>query len=182
MSDSKEDYWGFGRTCGCAFGISFALAMLICGGLSELFESIGSRAFRGETPVFCCGTVLYVPIYCLVSYRFVIRLSGVLASVLWGFFWGIGMLAGGVLSDVVFLEQNPPEGDCMLELVPVFLGIALAHGVVAMFVYRYRTSGLRKGRGGLICMNCGNDLRGLTEPRCPECNTPIDAKLLRKNA
>ena len=32
-----------------------------------------------------------------------------------------------------------------------------------------------------ICGPCGYDLRGLTEPRCPECGTPFDEKLLRKH-
>ena len=31
------------------------------------------------------------------------------------------------------------------------------------------------------CCECGYNLRGLTEPRCPECGTPFDEKLLRKN-
>ena len=25
-----------------------------------------------------------------------------------------------------------------------------------------------------LCVNCGYNLEGLTEPRCPECNTPFD--------
>jgi hypothetical protein len=29
-----------------------------------------------------------------------------------------------------------------------------------------------------ICIDCGYQLRGLTEPRCPECGKPFDAKLL----
>lgn len=33
-------------------------------------------------------------------------------------------------------------------------------------------------RGIAVCMACGYDLRGQREPRCPECGTPFDAKLL----
>ena len=29
-------------------------------------------------------------------------------------------------------------------------------------------------RGIPVCMNCGYDLRGQTEPRCPECGKPIE--------
>jgi hypothetical protein len=35
----------------------------------------------------------------------------------------------------------------------------------------------RRHRKGL-CLNCGYDLRGLTEPRCPECGKAFDPKLL----
>jgi len=31
-----------------------------------------------------------------------------------------------------------------------------------------------------ICLKCGYDLRGQVTPRCPECGTPFDEKLLRK--
>ena len=40
----------------------------------------------------------------------------------------------------------------------------------------------RKRRKLGLCLQCGYDLHGLTEPRCPECNTPFDEKLLNKNA
>ena len=29
-----------------------------------------------------------------------------------------------------------------------------------------------------ICLKCGYDLRGQTEPRCPECGTPFDVQLI----
>ena len=32
------------------------------------------------------------------------------------------------------------------------------------------------------CRSCGYNLYGLTEPRCPECNTPFDETLLKNNA
>ncbi len=32
-----------------------------------------------------------------------------------------------------------------------------------------------------LCVTCSYDLRGLTEPRCPECNTPFDERLLKKD-
>ncbi len=33
-------------------------------------------------------------------------------------------------------------------------------------------------KGVPICLKCGYDLRGQTEPRCPECGTPFDAELI----
>jgi hypothetical protein len=39
---------------------------------------------------------------------------------------------------------------------------------------------LSASRGGRsICRECGYDLRGLTEPRCPECGTRFDADILK---
>lgn len=34
-------------------------------------------------------------------------------------------------------------------------------------------------RGLPVCLECGYDLRGQIDPRCPECATPFDEKLLR---
>ena len=39
----------------------------------------------------------------------------------------------------------------------------------------------RRHRKGL-CLNCGYNLRGLTEPRCPECAKAFDPKLLAARA
>lgn len=33
-------------------------------------------------------------------------------------------------------------------------------------------------RGVAVCIQCGYDLQGQTEPRCPECGTSFDSKLL----
>ncbi len=33
-----------------------------------------------------------------------------------------------------------------------------------------------------LCVKCGYNLKGLTEPRCPECNTSFDERLLEKDA
>lgn len=40
----------------------------------------------------------------------------------------------------------------------------------------------RVRRGEAICIECGYDLRGQTEPRCPECGTRFDSSLLKTNA
>ncbi len=33
-----------------------------------------------------------------------------------------------------------------------------------------------------LCLKCGYNLTGLTEPRCPECNTQFDEQLMKNNA
>lgn len=40
----------------------------------------------------------------------------------------------------------------------------------------------RKRRKLGLCVECGYNLRGLTEPRCPECNMPFEERLLKKDA
>jgi len=53
-------------------------------------------------------------------------------------------------------------------------------GIVA-FVYRPYIQFLRQylqEQGILVCLKCGYDLRGQPGPRCPECATPFDEKLL----
>ena len=36
-----------------------------------------------------------------------------------------------------------------------------------------------QAKGILICVKCGYNLKGQTEPRCPECGVPFDAGLLQ---
>ncbi len=57
--------------------------------------------------------------------------------------------------------------------IPLYLPVLL-FGVWPLWLllpFRRR----RKRRKLGLCMRCGYDLRGLTELRCPECNTPFDS-------
>jgi hypothetical protein len=36
-------------------------------------------------------------------------------------------------------------------------------------------------KGVAICLRCGYDLRGQVDPRCPECGTPFDERLLGRS-
>ncbi|MBN1347474.1 MAG: hypothetical protein JXQ73_32590 [Phycisphaerae bacterium] len=58
------------------------------------------------------------------------------------------------------------------------LGLALC-GFWLTWLYRYsirRSLREQLAKSGVpICVECGYQLRGLTEPRCPECGTPSDA-------
>ncbi len=58
----------------------------------------------------------------------------------------------------------------------VLLGGAPLAPLAAWFLYRNRKE--VAGR----CRSCGYNLHGLTEPRCPECGTPFDEKLLEQKA
>jgi hypothetical protein len=56
---------------------------------------------------------------------------------------------------------------------PWIVGLGLLSLLLGVFVVPRR---IRPGH----CPACGYELRGLTEPRCPECGTPFDPKLLEE--
>ena len=52
-----------------------------------------------------------------------------------------------------------------------------------LFCFSYAPFHRRRKRKKLgLCLKCGYNLKGLTEPRCPECNTSFDERLLKKDA
>ncbi len=60
--------------------------------------------------------------------------------------------------------------------MPTFLFASLC------FAFLYLPSHRRRKRRNLgLCVKCGYNLKGLTEPRCPECNTRFDERLLKKD-
>jgi hypothetical protein len=67
----------------------------------------------------------------------------------------------------------------ILLLVGDFGYFAIPRATVAPELSDFIARCLRSGRGGWpLCRQCGYDLRGQTEPRCPECGTPFDVDLL----
>jgi len=66
------------------------------------------------------------------------------------------------------------------------VGVAMSACFAGVFNYLFRKPVQRHLRNELvarripICIKCGYDLRGQVEPRCPECATACDAKLLHK--
>ena len=56
----------------------------------------------------------------------------------------------------------------LINYLPAILVALIAYGVVTRFVDRNRAH-----RGETRCRRCGYILRGLTEPRCPECGEGI---------
>ncbi|MBN1347708.1 MAG: hypothetical protein JXQ73_33785 [Phycisphaerae bacterium] len=63
-----------------------------------------------------------------------------------------------------------------------FLGAMWPFFMVLVLRSKVRVSLRRQlvERGIPICIRCGYDLRGQTEPRCPECGTPFAEGLLRR--
>ena len=61
-----------------------------------------------------------------------------------------------------------------VSLVAVVMLIAPATAAIRgpiLHRYRQRRDAYRRKRG--LCVKCAYDLRGLPEPRCPECGTPV---------
>lgn len=103
-------------------------------------------------------------------------------------FWVI-TLTGGVLGFCVsmrgstFLSQYlAPRTAALLMCIPMFLIFIPALGLVTSYFLRKGTAlAIRRRlneKGMSLCLECGYDLRGQVEPRCPECGTK--ANLLAK--
>lgn len=80
-------------------------------------------------------------------------------------------------------------GAARLGLSPAILG-AIQGGLIGVVMptaasyffrrpYRQFIRQYLQGRGVPICLECGYDLRGQTEPRCSECGEAFDERLLR---
>ena len=95
----------------------------------------------------------------------------------WAYYVGaaLGLVLGpvGLLTPIYmgikFSPRDHPTtlglvGASMIGASGIWWGLrSLKHGRAK----RNRLRGLRYG----LCVNCGYSLHGLTEPRCPECNT-----------
>ncbi len=66
-----------------------------------------------------------------------------------------------------------------LSLMLIFASGMLVISVVSHVWHRAR---LHRRFPSDHCQKCGYNLEGLTEPRCPECGTPFDERLLKNNA
>lgn len=69
----------------------------------------------------------------------------------------------------------------------LFYGLLMGGAVYGYFwLRRHRARRILRAhlikRGVPICLHCGYDLRGQTDPRCPECGRPFDPTLLRPAA
>jgi len=63
--------------------------------------------------------------------------------------------------------------------IPFWMPTALFCFLSCFSYAPFRRRRKRKKLG--LCLKCGYNLRGLTEPRCPECSTPFDERLLKKD-
>ncbi len=55
----------------------------------------------------------------------------------------------------------------------ILVALAVPAGVVAVAMYGLLRIGTVQGDGYLHCLKCGYILKGITEPRCPECGERI---------
>ena len=70
-----------------------------------------------------------------------------------------------------------------LYVSPALTGLLVSVGLVWLGrrdIQRFLRKQLLE-RGVPICLRCGYDLRGQTEPRCPECGTPFEEALLQES-
>ncbi len=67
------------------------------------------------------------------------------------------------------------SGETMTTVVlPLWITSAF-FGVIFVFSYLVPHHRRRKRKKLGLCVKCGYNLKGLTEPRCPECNTPFES-------
>ena len=104
----------------------------------------------------------------------------------WNWQTNLSITAMGIVGFVIGLCV-PPILHSMFPLHHLILGLirhSSLFGFILWGMWLSRTRIRRKLRQELIdagfalCGPCGYDLRGLTEPRCPECGAPFDEQLL----
>lgn len=150
---------------------SYAIGGLALGLGDPLFRGIAGRALGNVTAGTWCNIVIAMTLLnvflAAVHPRFRVVLAGALASAV-AFVVGIAIAHGAI-------GKQWPLWTLLKEALLV-MGIAAAIytllGVATTrAVSRWRRVGLREpGR----CERCGYLLRGLPEPRCPECGEPFD--------
>ncbi len=67
--------------------------------------------------------------------------------------------------------------DWLATMLNVLLSALLAASITAIGWHRPYIRFVRRwlcGQGVPVCLKCGYDLRGLTDPRCPECGTVVE--------
>ncbi len=78
----------------------------------------------------------------------------------------------------VMPRSNPEIWSVRVPIWPIAALFAVALPGIEL-AHRLRRH--RRHKHGL-CVKCGYNLKGLSESRCPECNTPFDERLLKKDA
>ncbi len=105
-------------------------------------------------------------------------------------FW-LACLAFGVVNGAVTGSLGVMFPSWFSAMIPPWLARPIVAGVLGgsfglAFQYLYRKPIQRfmreelVGMGIPVCIPCGYDLRGQTEPRCPECGTAFDRRLLKQ--
>ena len=69
---------------------------------------------------------------------------------------------------------------CIVLVAPALFVQLLVEFLIRREMTRRKLRALLVEQGIAVCIGCGYDLRGQTEPRCPECDRPFDAALLNR--
>lgn len=102
--------------------------------------------------------------------------------------WAFGLLILGIAPALIGLSMHALRRWIGIPISPILMS-GLVGGVVGGSIGLALQLSFRKpvrrylredlvGRGIPICVECGYDLRGLSESRCPECGAAFDAGLL----
>lgn len=121
-----------------------------------------------------CGALL---VGACTHHRMTRTLAGILAvgpMLLIGTCWHVEQ------SGLGYGEENLPKvlPFLLLACFSIVLTVLLTPTVLAMAIRELR-DGVRAKSG--LCVECGYNLTGLRDPRCPECGTPFDPNLLRQD-
>jgi len=108
---------------------------------------------------------------------FILFIIGLIARYRWA--WVIGLahfaLPQAMFGLVALFNMGPLQArPAFLRADAVFLVIVVPLSIIGC----YRGPASRAFKRPGICCKCGYPLSALTEPRCPECGTPFDPKLL----
>lgn len=106
-------------------------------------------------------------------------------------FWLIGVLYLTILPSVFLTLLYVVRRWTSISIPPAAFG-GMVGGIIGgtfmsaiQYVFRYPIRRCMREqlveRGVPICVKCGYDLRGQTEPRCPECGESFDPELLRED-
>ena len=83
------------------------------------------------------------------------------------------------------IGSRVPSSSLLLYMTIFFFTPMLIASVIFYWIFRSRLRrSLRQQlveRGYALCIKCGYDLRGQTDPRCPECGKEFDEKLLKQD-
>ncbi len=87
---------------------------------------------------------------------------------------GLVIICSGIVATYLCINQ-PNE---LLGMVAVIFLFFVAPIAIFLLLLASLLSFLASNhKGSNTCITCGYNLRGLTEPRCPECGTPFEPKL-----
>jgi len=104
----------------------------------------------------------------------VMILFGLLSRYPWA--WYVGIAHCGLFALLFVLVVVNRWGPRDAQLPFIVIGLVYLACATPLTVRAWRSAPVK--RHPMMCVKCGYLLYGLSEPRCPECGTPFDPKLL----